>query len=88
MDLQEFLKERDAALLSLDPDQILAFAKKYGTSFPAPDHPAFWPAVHKARSACVNLPKAERRKSVKWLTQRGYSHFADDLTQQKKAAGE
>lgn len=70
-DLPQFLKDRDAALLSLDRATIVAFQQKYG----APTHPVeevFWASVHKARTAVRTLPIEARQESKRWLLEHGY----------------
>jgi hypothetical protein len=74
-----FVRDRNAALLSLDTETICAFAKKYGAALPPSSDPVFWFAVHKARTGARSLPEAARRESIAWLKERGSSHFADDL---------
>lgn len=71
-DLDQFLKDRDGALLSLDADRIEAYAKKYGVEFFGKDHDLFWPTVHKAITANKNLPIEFRRKSKEYLNSIGY----------------
>jgi len=76
-DIQQFLKERREALLSLDRKKITAFAKKWN---PEIDHDSlppegFWRGVHKARTACTDLPENERQKSREWLKKRGSEAF-------------
>jgi len=76
LDIQEFLKDRDEALLSLDEVKLRAYMKKYGETPPA--NPAvFWMGVHKAITACQSLPIEFRRKSALWLTLRGSQPMDD-----------
>lgn len=72
MDIKQFVRERNAALLSLDKDRIVAYLTKYGEK-PHPDEEIFWIGIHKARTACTQLPKAARLESKRWLDERGYS---------------
>lgn len=78
--LEEFLTERNAALLSLDEGRIRAMVKKFnGTDLPT-NHLVFWGSVHKAITGATDLPIEFRRKSKAWLTARGYgSHDDGDL---------
>jgi hypothetical protein len=75
MNIEEFVRERDEALLSMDKEKILAYMKKYGVRLP-PDE-LFWLIVHKARTGATSLPMAERAKSKEWLIAHG-SHSLDD----------
>lgn len=75
-ELQEFLRKRDEALLSLDETKIRAYCREFGVKMPS--HPeVFWRAVHKARTAITTLPMAERQKSKDWLTKHGSEHWGD-----------
>lgn len=76
MDLEEFKRDRDEALLSLDKAKIEAYLRKYDAPI-APDDNVFWASVHKARTGLNSLPEEERRKSEEWLSERGLSHWGD-----------
>ena len=76
MDVKQFVKERDAALLSLDREIIEAFAKKWQVVLPK-DSEVFWAAIHKARTGAVNLPREARLESKLWLLGKGL-HALDD----------
>lgn len=78
-EIERFRKDREEALLSLDPDKIEAFAARWGAKIPPASHPSFWPAVHKAVTGAKDLPEDFRRQSIAWLVERGHTHFADDL---------
>lgn len=72
MDLNQFRKDRDEALFSLDEQKILAYCWKYG----APIHPnalVFWASIHKARVALRSIPEAEKELSRRWLLEHGFS---------------
>ena len=45
--MEDFIKERNEALLSLDKEKILAYGKKYNVKFPE-NEKIFWAGVHKA----------------------------------------
>ena len=85
----QLIKERNEALLSMDRAKILAFAKKHSgdIGLDRADEYIFWISVHKARTASLGLPEFERRKSMKWLTERGFEHFASDLDEKDKLTG-
>lgn len=68
--MQQFLKDRNDALLSMDKEKITAYLRKYGSPV-AQSEEIFWAGVHKARTACLQLPTEERRKSKEWLAERG-----------------
>lgn len=76
--LEEFKKDRNEALLSMDETKIRAFLAKYSGDLPPPKDPeVFWAAVHKAITGCKELPMEHRSKSKKWLTEHNY-HSWDD----------
>lgn len=73
-DFETFIKDRDEALLSLDPAKIRAYAAKYDT--PSPDDDAVIIAgAHKAITALTNIPEETREISRQWLRERGMSTF-------------
>lgn len=74
--LQEFLRDRDEALLSLDEKKLRAYMRKYGET--PPSNPVvFWMGVHKAITACMSLPIEFRRASAMWLAVRGSKSMDD-----------
>ncbi|HTR55014.1 MAG TPA: hypothetical protein VMJ10_30220 [Kofleriaceae bacterium] len=74
--VKQFVAERDRALLSLDEATIRAHNRKW--SVRTPDDPnIFWIGIHKARTACLSLPREERILSKMWLTARGYYSLDD-----------
>jgi hypothetical protein len=75
-DLDQFLKDRNEALMSLDEIKIRAYLRKYGEEPPA-NPTVFWMGVHKAITACTDLPREFRQKSAAWLEIRG-SRSMDD----------
>lgn len=68
--VDNFVKDRDEALLSLDRKKIEKYMKKYG--IPKPPKEIFWVSVHKARCEIDKFPKEEKQKSMVWLVTRGY----------------
>ncbi len=69
----DFIKERDEALLSLDKNKILAYFKKYSPSVPPPSNDTvFWLAVHKARLMLTGISNEDRKLSEKWIDDRGF----------------
>jgi len=83
----QFIEDRNEALLSMDRDKILAFARKYNgdDGYEQEDEYVFWISVHKMRTASLGLPESERRVSMNWLIERGYEHYASDLTEKDKS---
>ena len=78
VNLEEFVAERNAALLSLDRSKIEAFVKKYGIDWTSPScDEVFWCAVHKARTAIKKLPQEARELSEQWLAERNFESWAD-----------
>ena len=75
------------ALLSMDKSHILDYYRKYADdeTMDEEDDTVFWATVHKSRTALTCLPAVERLTSVKWLTDRGFSHFASDLIGAEKS---
>lgn len=72
----DFVKDRDAALLTLDIKTVNAYLRKYGSP-ELPDNETGLCAMHKARSAIVNFPADEKQKSKDWLKARGFKHWDD-----------
>jgi hypothetical protein len=72
INLDQFFKDRDEALLSLDKDKILAYMIKYGVHVSRTER-VFWAGVHKARLA-LNCVDAEGKiLSRNWLVENGFS---------------
>jgi len=63
MDIEEFVKERDEALLSLDKKKIKTYMKKYQVRFCPENETSFWAGVHKAIIG-INSASAEQKKEV------------------------
>ena len=60
--MEDFIKERNEALLSLDREKILAYGKKYNVKFPE-DEKIFWVGVHKAICSLYLIPVNKITKS-------------------------
>lgn len=74
--MEDFIKERNEALLSLDREKILAYGKKYNVKFPE-DEKIFWAGVHKAICSLYLIPvnkitKSQYEKSKEWLKENGF----------------
>ena len=67
-----FIRERDAALRSLDKKKINAYLDKYGIDWKPMNDLVFWAAVHKARLSIRGLTAAEKKVSVDWLVGHGF----------------
>lgn len=78
--IEEFRRERNDALTSLDEKRIRIMVRKFnGTDMPI-DPEVFWGAVHKAITGCLDLPVEFRRQSKTYLTIHGLqSHDDGDL---------
>jgi hypothetical protein len=79
--MKGFVAERDAALLSLDKDKILAYGDKWGVDWklvPGKEY-WFWVSVHMARTGAKSLPMEARIESKRWLTERGLRSMDDDI---------
>jgi hypothetical protein len=71
MDIGQFVKERDEALLSLDKEKIMSFINKYGLKMPSSEL-AFWAGVHMAILRIDSAAKEQKEKSAKWLLDKGF----------------
>lgn len=75
--LEQFIAERNEALLSLDEAKIRAMYKKWSDDETLPQGQTFWIAVHKAITGASRLPIEFRRQSKAWLKECGF-HSMDD----------
>lgn len=64
--INDFVKERDEALFSLDEKKIRAYAKKYGAKLPTTEK-GFWGAVYKSIYNINDAPIELKMKAKKWL---------------------
>lgn len=71
IDMKTFVKERGAALLSLDKAKILAYMKKYKIKVPE-NEMIFWAGVHKAILYMNAATEEQKRKSANWLIDHGF----------------
>lgn len=75
--LEEFVKERNEALFSLDRNKIEAYMKKYGQPEVEEVHDdLFWASVYKAICGISNAPDELVSKALMWLHKNGYTVFA------------
>lgn len=70
--IQDFVKERNDALLSMNEDKIRRCARKYGIRTPI-NQTAFWGGVYKAICNVPDAPKDVRWIAEKWLRKHGMS---------------
>jgi hypothetical protein len=71
-DISAFVRERNAMLLACDIERAKAFYRKHNPGFRVPSDDVVEIGLHKARTAALSLPQAERDHSRRWLIQRGY----------------
>lgn len=74
--MNNFIKERNEALLSLDKKKIIAYMKKYGISIPQ-NEKIFWAGVHKSICSLYfvgtnNITLEQYTKSADWLKENGF----------------
>lgn len=63
--------ERRAALLSLDPHQMRAWAERWKIPLLPTDDAGLLVSMHEARMRDVSLPADARMLSLRWLAERG-----------------
>lgn len=74
MDIKQFAKDRNEALLSLDKDKIIAYLNKYG--IPMPDNETvFWAGIHKGIVAMTDAPEEKKTESMLWLLEHGFTPY-------------
>lgn len=73
--LEQYIKERDEALLSLEKEKIIAFCKKYNLPYAKKDK-VFWAEVYKCIFH-INASSAQQKLNAQcWLIENG---FATDI---------
>lgn len=70
--LENFIKERNKATISLDEPKIYNYCLKYGIKIPE-NKIVFWAGIHKSRLNIPELSKEEISASEKWLKENGFS---------------
>lgn len=75
--IKRFTAQRDEAFLSLDEQKIRNFCIKWNGHDMPTNMEVFWRAVHKAITGNMNLPIEFRKKSKKYLIDRGLMSFDD-----------
>lgn len=74
MNIEQYVKERDEALFSLDEKKIRRFMKKYDLVLPD-NEIVFWGSVYKAICKIPYAPKDVKHKAVTWLTEHNMSLY-------------
>lgn len=72
MDINQFKRERDEALLSLDKEKILRFCEKYQVPMPNNDL-SFWAGIHKSIYLLKTATPEQKEFSKNWLISRGFN---------------
>lgn len=72
MNVKQFVKERDEALLSLDKERIVKFLNEYGATVPK-DEMVFWAGVHKAICHLESANAGQKLNSMIWLVNHGFN---------------
>lgn len=65
--MEEFIEDRNEALLSLNKEHLLAFMRKWEISFPCSTESVWWAAVHKARLSVPSFSEEVKEISRNWL---------------------
>lgn len=77
-EIKAFVQERDEMLMAGDIDRLIAFHEKHNPGVRAfPNREVAEISLHKARTGAKSLPMSYRVKSLKWLTERGYTSLDD-----------
>ena len=74
--MNNFIKERNEALLSLDENKIIAYMNKYNIKIPK-DEKIFWAGVHKAICSLYfietnRITLEQYTRSADWLKENGF----------------
>lgn len=69
---ENFLKERNKAILSLDKSKIIEYMKKYNIKIPD-NEVVFWAGVHKAILNLNAATKEQKDDSYKWLLKNDFN---------------
>lgn len=72
MTFDEFLRERNDAILSMDEGKIRDFSRKYGIPEPQEDI-VFWSGIHKSILALNAASEEQKTASKAWLDRHGIS---------------
>ena len=69
--MSDFVKERNAALFSLDEQKIRQYSEKYGGHIPE-NKEVFWAGVYKAILAITDAPDDLKALAGTWLDSHGF----------------
>ena len=72
MDIQEYVKKRDDAMLSLDRERIIALFNETKIEIPE-DETTFWAGVHMARMEVKSFSAEVKAESLEWLHANGFA---------------
>lgn len=72
MDIHEYVKRRDAALLSLDKEKLVELFGLAGVEMPESDRD-FWGGVHIARLQVRHFSDEVKAESLGWLHANGFA---------------
>lgn len=72
LSIEQFKKERDETLLSLDKQRILDYCKRHHILLPD-DELSFWAGIHTAIYAIHSATYEQKEASRQWLMQFGFS---------------
>lgn len=72
VDMKEFVKERDEALLSLDETKIRAYLSKYGVIYEPTNELVWWAGIHKSILCIRSATPEQVERSKKWLVEYGF----------------
>jgi hypothetical protein len=78
MNMSNFVKERDEAILSLDKDKIISYMKKYDIPINSNDL-VFWASMHKAIMVMRSASKEQKENSSKWLKANGFKTTLENI---------
>lgn len=71
MEIAEYVKKRDEALLSLDKEKLVELFKDAGVETPN-DEQTFWAGVHLARLQVTAFSDLVKAESLGWLHANGF----------------
>lgn len=69
--LSQYVRDRNAALFSLDKNKILRFCRHYGITLPAAED-VFWAAVFKSILHITDAPENLKAQAREWLKENGF----------------
>lgn len=68
INIEDYVKERNEALFSLDEAKIRAFMRKYNVRFPAANNKiVFWAGIYKSICNIPSAPEDVRKQASEWL---------------------